>query len=269
MGFTIECLPAGTLSRRTIDTLAGLIAGVVPGSAAERVRRFVDTADTGHFCLLRDADTDRIRAYNYFHTAIARTPFHPEPLPVHFFGSAYKDPTLRGVDVIWILGSYYGRRTMGRRWFTRRFVGVMRTFNPRVMEQWHALFPEVYPRLRAPTPEAVHRFNVEYNREHFDFELIDPAYPYSMHPYTSPGHDFTSMWQAQYRSRHPDMNRFALEYGGVERRDGRVLMSDRLLHFVGYYDPAVAARRVVSHRLRHLPPVRALSHRIVRRRTAP
>ena len=220
--------------------LAGLISEVVPGSNLNDVMPFVMKPKDGDYCLMRDADSGKVVAYNYFHMTVSRTPFMAEALPVIHFGSSYKHPQLRGVNVIWDLGRHYANHKLGRFWFLKKFVGLSRTINPRVVEYWFELFPEVHPQPGEDIATDIHDFNRDYHAKYLDMEILLDKCPYSVHPFTQPGEDFTEMWNKKYHSRRPEMNRFILDYEMVKYSEGRYYLTDRLVHLVGYYDPMKA-----------------------------
>ena len=223
--------------------MADLIAGVTPGSETRTILPFVQSATKGDFCLMYDADSQELVAYNYYHHVRRLTPFDDKPLPVVHFGSAYKKPDLRGGSIIWRLGRHYARHLLGPFWYLKKIVGVTRTINPRVVEYFSELFPIVFPQADGVVPEKIHQFNAEHHWTNFKMEVLHDKCPYSIHPFTVPGMDFTEMWKRRYHSRDPKMNDYILDFEMVKAREGRFYQTDRLVHLVGLYDPVLLARK--------------------------
>ncbi|MEM6267939.1 MAG: hypothetical protein AAF998_00810 [Bacteroidota bacterium] len=249
MNFRKEYCPSQEIDPATFREMAALVQEVVPGSQLENVLNFIQVPQGGEYCLLRNADSGRLLAYNYYHTRIAMTPFSSKPLPVVHFGGAYKHPELRRFNIIWEMGRFYARRKLGPFWYLKRFVGITRTVNPRVAESWTHLFPETYPQPGEIIPKDVHDFNCSYHARHLNMEVRFEKCPYSVHPFTQPGIEFTDVWEKKYRSRVSDLNEFMVETDMVKRVGERYFLTDRLMHFVGYYDPAQALySRLSNHR---------------------
>lgn len=169
------------------------------------------------------------------------TPFSKRPLPVLYINLSFKkSDTEQAVKDFSRRTSYRALQdTLGRFWWTKRFVVTFTTFNPKASKRIQRAFSASYPTDSKGSPVAIQAFAQDFVRQCLQRPVpVSPDLILPLQGRDDAPIDVTDDWPILYASDNNQWNDFFFQHELFEKRDNRIYYTSKwLLFFLGYYHP--------------------------------
>ncbi|MEO0790522.1 MAG: hypothetical protein AAFY36_17795 [Bacteroidota bacterium] len=225
------------VTARELDEMHGIYRMIDPNMPDDHIliNHIQTSQPVFHLFKLQGA----ISAFQAFTLFRVKTPFARKPLPVVYINLSYKRPEAgREVkDFARKSNLRFIKETFGSFWYTKRFVNVLQSYNPKLIQRLSDHFPLSYPSVVEPTPKEVVAFGKDLfrNKLLIDYADLDDALV-KQYEYPQPS-QITKRWASHYRSKDQRFNAWFQKHKIVVEAEGEVYLSGRAVFFIGYYDP--------------------------------
>lgn len=179
----------------------------------------------------------RIKAFQAYTLREGLTPFSHKRIPIIYINLSYKSLDA-GAEVKNFAkeGNFlFLRQTFGQFWYLRKFVNILQSYNPNLVQRISDSFPISYPHPTEPTPDVVTAFAQKFFKEDLNVHyasLNQNLVKEYLYPQPT---RITDKWRTYYESSQPERNTFFLENGIVAYRDNHYFLTGRAVLFIGYY----------------------------------
>lgn len=223
---TLHVAPSRDTSPDDVRRIHAIAQQIDLPISADEIREAVLASPNAH--LITAWDGDRMVACQLMQLDRCMTPFPRNAHSVTYIGLAFKDRGLPGA-ITHRMTRTWAVRTVGlTSWLFRPSAGIVITPNPRVYDGLARFFPTIYPDPMHPHRPEHTAFAQRYLREmrNLDVELADDlsfTYPLAATA------DVTEHWERRFKSRFQPINDHFFAAGVLERREGRIWMTGRMI----------------------------------------